>query len=109
MPPLRMDNFRRLIELARARFGADVGDDIPGGDLYFLLDGGKTGNQQDFLKPFTAKQKTVKHFTLWRDEDSLTQRYQRVKGGIATYRQEEHLYIVSASAPALKPTKFQHY
>ena len=109
MPPLRMDNYRRLIELARARFGAEVGDDIPGGDLYFLLDGGKTGNQQELLKPFTGKQKTVKHFTLWRDEDSLTQRYQRVKGGIATYRQEEHLYIVSASTPALKPTKFQHY
>jgi len=39
----------------------------------------------------------------------MTQRLQRVKGGIATYRQEEHLCIVSASTPALKPTKFQHY
>jgi hypothetical protein len=64
MPPLRMDNYRRLIELAWARFGAEVGNDIPRGDLYFLLDGGKTGNQQELLKPFTGKQKTVKQFTL---------------------------------------------
>jgi hypothetical protein len=104
-----MDNYKRLIELARGRFGEAVGDDIPDGDLYFVMDGGKTGNQQDLLKPFASKPKSVKIFTLWRDEDSMIQRLQRVKGGIATYRQEEHLYIVSASTPALKPTKFQHY
>jgi len=109
MPPLRMDNYKRLIELARGRFGETVGDDILDGDLYFVMDGGKTGNQQELLKPFASKLKSVKLFTLWRDEDSMTQRLQRVKGGIATYRQEEHLYIVSASTPALKPTKFQHY
>ena len=109
MPPLRMDNYKRLIELARGRFGEAVGDDIPDGDLYFVMDGGKTGNQQDLLKPFASKPKSVKIFTLWRDEDSMIQRLQRVKGGIATYRQEEHLYIVSASTPALKPTKFQNY
>ena len=79
-----MDNYKRLIELARGRFGEAVGDDIPDGDLYFLMDGGKNGNQQDLSKPFASKPKSVKVFTLWRDEDSMTQRLQRVRGGIAT-------------------------
>ena len=52
MPPLRLDNYKRLIELARGRFGTEVGDDIPEGDLYFVLDGGKAGNTTALLKPF---------------------------------------------------------
>jgi len=97
VPPLRLDNYKRLIELARGRFGTEVGDDIPEGDLYFVLDGGKAGNTTDLLKPFASKAKTVRTFTLWRDEDSMTQRLARVKGGIGTYRQGETLLIVSAS------------
>ena len=97
VPPLRLDNYKRLIELARGRFGTEVGDDIPEGDLYFVLDGGKAGNTTDLLKPFASKAKTVRTFTLWRDEDSMTQRLARVKGGIGTYRQGETLLIVNAS------------
>jgi hypothetical protein len=36
VPPLRYELFKRLIELARGRFGPEVGDDIPEGDLCFL-------------------------------------------------------------------------
>ena len=39
-PPLRMDNYKRLIELARGRFGEVVEDNIPDGDLHLLMDGG---------------------------------------------------------------------
>ena len=110
VPPLRIENCKRLIELARGRFGQEVGDDdLPEGDLYFVLDGGKSGNTAELLKPFANKAKTVRTFTLWRDEDSMTQRLSRVKGGIGTYRQAETLLIVSASPPALKPTKFHNY
>ena len=44
MPPLRLDNYKRLIELARDRFGTELGDEILVGDWYFVLDGGKSGN-----------------------------------------------------------------
>jgi len=109
VPPLRYEPFKRLIELARGRFGPEVGDDIPDGDLYFLFDGGKMGNQVELLKPFSGKPKSVKTFILWRDEDSLVQRQFRVRGGIGTYRQEERLHIISANIPALKPVKFQNF
>ena len=40
-PPLRADQLRRPIDIARSRFGNEVaGDEIPKGDLYFLFDGG---------------------------------------------------------------------
>ena len=45
VPPLQDESFKRLAELARSRFGVEVGDDIPEGDLYFLFDGGKLGNE----------------------------------------------------------------
>ena len=109
VPPLRYESLKRLIELARSRFGAVVGDDIPEGDLYFLFDGGKIGNQVELLKPFAGKPKSVKTFVLWRDEDSLMQRQLRVRGSIGTYRQEERLHIISASIPALKPMKFTNF
>ena len=97
MPPLRLGKYKRLIKLAQGRFGTVVGDDIPEGDLYFVLDGGTTGNIIDLLKPFASKAKTVRSFTLWRDEDNMTQRLARVKGGIGTYKQGETILIVSAS------------
>ena len=105
MPPLRLDNYKRLIELARDRFGTEVGDEILVGDWYFVLDGGKSGNNVELLKPFVSKAVTLRSFTLWRDKDSMTQRLARVEGGIGTYRQGGALLIVSASPPALTPTK----
>ena len=110
IPPLRAEPLRRLVEIARSRLGADVQDDeLPDGDLYFLFDGGRSGNHSELLKPFTGKPKSVKTFMLWRDEDSLTQRLSRVKGGITAYQQHESLLIVSAAPGALKGTKFPNY
>ena len=44
VPPLRAEQLRRLIDLVRSRFGAEVAEDeIPKGDLYFLFDGGGDG------------------------------------------------------------------
>ena len=105
MPPLRLDNYKSLIELARDRFGTEVGDEILVGDWYFVLDGGKSGNNVELLKPFVSKAVTLRSFTLWRNKDSMTQRLARVEGGIGTYRQGGALRIVSASPPALTPTK----
>ena len=111
VPPLRAEQVRRLVELTRGRFGTSevAADEIPMGDLYFLFDGGRAGNQNELLKPFAGKPKSVKTFMLWRDEDSLTQRLQRVGTGIGTYRQHEHMFVVSALMPALKATKLQNY
>ena len=50
-----------------------------------MIDGGKMGNQVELLKPFTGKPKSVKTFTLWRDEDSLMQRQLRVRGSIGAW------------------------
>ncbi|MFM7986733.1 MAG: hypothetical protein ACKPKO_46205, partial [Candidatus Fonsibacter sp.] len=75
-----------MIELAKSRFGVEVGDDIPEGDLYFVFDSGKMGNQVELLTPFTGKPKSVKTFVLWRDEDTLMQRKLLIRGNIGTYR-----------------------
>ena len=109
VPPLRVELVRRLLDIAKSRFGSQEGDGVPEGDLYFLFDGGKSGNQADLLKPFQSKQKTVKTFLLWRDEDSVTQRLQRVKGGIGSCRQSEQLHLVCATVPAVVPVKFQNF
>ena len=37
VPPMRYESFKRLIEFARIRFGVEVGDDIPEGDLYLFV------------------------------------------------------------------------
>ena len=55
VPPLRYASFKRLIELARSRFGVEVGGRHPGGRLVLLFDGGKMGNQVELLKPFRGQ------------------------------------------------------
>jgi len=102
VPPLRTDNYKHLIALARGRFGQAVGDDIPEGDLYFLKDGGKTGNQQDLMRPFASKVKPTIIFTMRRDEESLTQRLQPVEGGVGAYQQWN---ASTLSAPPHRPPR----
>ena len=89
VPPLRTEQLRRLIDLARGRFGAEVAEDeIPKGDLYVLFAGGRLGNTSELLKPFQSMTKTVKTFQLWKDEASLMNRHKRVsKGTIGSFRQ----------------------
>jgi hypothetical protein len=110
VPPLRTDKFQELVTAARSRFGAEVPDgELPPGDLYFLCDGGKPGNQTELMRPFHGMTKSVRTFTLWRDEESLVMRLARQRGTVGTYRQQEHLYVVSATLPAVRPVKFQNY
>ena len=41
VPPLRAEQLRRLVDIARSRFGDEVAnDELPKGDLYFMFDGG---------------------------------------------------------------------
>ena len=54
VPPLRYESLKRLIELARSRFGVEVEDDIPEGDLYYEFDCGNVGNQTGLSNPFSG-------------------------------------------------------
>ena len=45
VPPLRVELVRRLLDLAKVPLWVSGGDGVPEGDLYFLFDGGKSGNQ----------------------------------------------------------------
>ena len=110
VPPLRSEPLRRLVELARSRVGpTEVTDEeLPEGDIYFLFDGGKFGNQGELLKPFAGKPKSVKSLLLWRDEDSYHARYQRVRG-VGSCQLQEGLHFVTAGLLAVRPVKFQTY
>jgi hypothetical protein len=109
VPPLRVEPYRRLIDLALGRCPemTDAGE-IPDGDLYMLFDAGKSGNLGELLRPFAGKLKSVKSFVLWRDEDSYQARHRRVRG-IGSCQLQEGLHIVSADVPALRPVKFNTY
>ena len=109
VPPLRPEPFKRLIELARTRDTADDDETISDGDMFFLLDGGRQGNQHEILRPFQGKKKHVKTYVLWRDEESQLTRLQRNRGGINTCRQHETMYVVSCVTPSVKAQKFQNY
>ena len=112
MPTLRGEHLKRLLEIARSRFPVEEVDnnEIPEGDLYFLFDASRPGNQAAILKPFYGMSKTVKTFMLWKDEESMMHRRKNGKMGISSFRQHEQLYMVSAPGPlALKPCKFPNY
>ena len=109
VPPLRADLYRRLMDFALARLhGENTSAALPHGDLYFLFDGGKQ-NQADLLRPFQGKTKLVKNFYITKDEESLTKRLQRVKGGIGAYNQVENMYLVCNKPLAVKVKNFQSY
>ena len=81
---------------------------MPHGDLYFLFVGGKQ-SQADLLRPFQGKTKLVKNFYITKDEESLTKRLQRVKGGVGAYSQVENMYRSCTNPLAVKVNRFQHY
>jgi hypothetical protein len=61
------------------------------------------------LRPFQGKAKLVKNFYTTRDEESLTKRLQRAKGGIGAYSQVEKMYLVCNKPLAVKVNNFQNY
>ena len=75
---LRPEHVRRLIDLAKSRFGIEVDhdDDIPEGDVYFLFNGGLVSNHDELLKPFQGQKSCT--YILCRNTAS-SERFQRVK------------------------------
>ena len=73
IPPLQSrgeTSLKPLVEAARARLTPRLpsGEDAPdgsldAGDIYFLLDGGMSGNVSTLFKAFQGKEKVTKHFS----------------------------------------------
>ena len=104
-PPLQADRYKTLISACLQRHGPT--EDLTEGDIFFILDGGKAGNQSEFLKVF-PKLRSAKQFLVFRDEESLTQRYNKVQGVGVCKGQQENLLAVSAGTLALKRYTFQN-
>ena len=73
--------------------------DIDASDLYFILDGGKTGNHEKLLSGFVSKDGCAlpkkKHMvTVFYDEESCLMHHERVRG-FSTINQTESLVLVS--------------
>ena len=95
------DTYKDLIAAILKRNGED-GDPIGANDIYFLLDGCKGQSLSNLMKPFPAN-KAVKEFTVFKDEESVLARYEKVRG-VATVQLNEGLHIVS-SAPLSWPRR----
>lgn len=111
-PPLRPEPYKRLIEMARSRGRGDeteTDDGIDETDMFFLMDGGKSGHQTELLRPFHSKKKVVKQYILIKDENSQLNRMQRARGGINTVRLHETMYVVSKQVPSMKSRPFVDY
>ena len=117
IPPLqRGDATLNLLEAARARCAQPrlaTGLDAPegsldAGDIYFLLDGGMTGNVGTLLKQFQTKDKVSKTFTVLKDLASVDKRHERVRG-VGNVKQTETLLVVSQNQINLPPVKYQQF
>ena len=64
------------------RFGAPEPDPATGqavptinsSDVFLVMNGGKEGNQAEFMKPFVGAKKYVKNIALYREEESAMSR-----------------------------------
>ena len=77
-------------------------------DVFLLMNGGKDGNRNEFLKPFAGIKKEVKNITLFRDEKSSCQRRGKVQG-FATLNCVETLLVVQAGKSKLKKVTYDHF
>ena len=82
-------------------------DPIGMNDLYFLLDGSKVPNQAQLMKPFPAK-KAVKEFRVFREEESVLRRYEKVRG-VGTVTLHEALHLASHAPLSVPVKKFIQY
>ena len=78
------------------------------GDIYFLLDGGMSGNVGAMLKAFNGKDKVSKTFTVLKDLASVDKRHERVRG-VGNVKQTETLLVVSQNQINLPPVKYQQF
>jgi hypothetical protein len=106
LPPFQQDECRRLLEAVRGRHGAE--DELPEGDLYLFLDGGRCimDRMTSFCIGKTYVSKTV-HIYL--GPDSVTKRMERVRG-VAVHNVHETMKIVTSRWPkGLRSRSRQHY
>ena len=59
-------------------------------------------------KPFDGKKKVVKEFRVYKEEESVLRRYQRVRG-VGTVQLDDRLHIVTRSMLQVPPKKFLEY
>ncbi len=82
--------------------------DLPQSDIYFIFDGGKTGNHNEYMKPFAGRTKFRKTWLIHREEESVQQRTGKSQG-LATCPLQEHLHVISASRPEVRRHYFTHF
>ncbi len=82
--------------------------DLPTGDLYFIFDGGRPGNEREYLRLFTGMTKVVKTILLHKEEASVQARMGKAMG-IATVQLQENLMVVGGTRPECRKHSFQHF
>ncbi len=80
---------------------------LPPSDIYFVFDGGKTGNHNEYMKPFIGRPKFHKNWCIYQDEESMRQRIGKSHG--LAICQEEHLLAISANLPQVRHHYFTHF
>ena len=118
IPPLQArgeSTVKPLVEIARARLAPRLpsGEDAPegsldAGDIFFLMDGGMSGNVSTLFKAFQGKEKATKHFYIVKDLKSLDARHERVRG-VGNIRQTETMIVMSQTQITLPPVDYQTY
>ena len=116
MPPLTDQRYGPKIKMVMERFGAPEPDPATGqavptissSDVFLVMNGGKDGNQAEFMKPFAGAKKYVKNITLFREEESAMNRLGKVQG-YATLNCLENLLVVQAEKSRVKKATYEHF
>ncbi len=64
---VRNETYANLMQPVLQRHRMEGSTELTDGDLYFLMDGKKTGCHSELLRPFLGKDKTVREFVLHKD------------------------------------------
>ena len=113
IPPLSDQRYGPKIKMVMERFGAPepdpaTGQVAPTSDVFLVMNGGKEGNQTEFLKPFVGAKKYVKNITLYREEESAMNRLGKVQG-YCTLNCLETLLVVQAEKSRVKKATYKHF
>ena len=100
------ETYKDLITVMLKRHG-EPEDPIGMNDVYVLLDGSKPSSHGQLMKPFPSK-KAVKEFRVYREEESVLRRYEKVRG-VGTVTLDEGLLLVSRVPLSVPPKKFVEY
>ena len=106
LPPFQQDECRRMLDAVRNRHGTT--DDLPEGDAYIFLDGGRAILDR-MTSYFAGKAYTAKTVHISLDPESVTKRLERVRG-VAVHNVHETMRICTAMFPRnLRSMPRQHY